>query len=203
MAHEELKKQWEEDVKVFGKDAYKHWEFYGPDHKWKPCVIKPHWVSEHQYRHKEPPFQPEYFSGLNWREAEKLVGKVVETSRDGEHWGDEKILKDFSHTTNDKFKDINDYVYTYIRTCQKTYQELFHPTIKITVNGKDYELPKPERKAPHEAKQYWYRNAENQIQCTTWAITLLDIDRLNAGNIHLTEARCKAWDDFWREITNA
>jgi hypothetical protein len=72
MAHEELKKQYEEDCKNHNH-PWSLWEFfYEPGGHWKQCICpSPDWHPGIKYRRKEPPFQPEYFSGLSWREAEK------------------------------------------------------------------------------------------------------------------------------------
>lgn len=55
MAHEELKKQYEEDEKVHGMYAYRLWEYIGfRCSEWKPCCTTPSWHPYNQYRRKEP-----------------------------------------------------------------------------------------------------------------------------------------------------
>jgi hypothetical protein len=144
---------------------------------------------------REPSFQPEYFSGLNWREALPLVGKVVEFSNDGDYWyGKHKLEKIITSKGQDKRFVRNcgssNPFFEYIRTCPETYA---HPTI----NFGGVELPRPEVEAPEEGTEYWFRSIGNQKRCSTWSGVSLDFDRLEAGAVHLTEDRAQAWVDWW------
>jgi hypothetical protein len=128
MAHEELKKQYEEDCKNHNH-PWSLWEFfYETGGYWRQCVYpSPDWHPDTKYRRKEPVFVPEYFSGLNWRDALSLDGNVVEASIDAENWELIK-LEGFSRTTNNRFRSVNGHVYTYIRTCCPEIHA--HPTNK-------------------------------------------------------------------------
>jgi hypothetical protein len=145
-------------------------------------------------------FQPEYFSGLNWLEAEKYVGKVMEFSNDALYWDSKDILWELSQGAASRFRSKDGIYFVYCRTCPETFQDP-HPTIKITVNGKDYDLPKPEAEAPGTGTKYWICNfILNEIRGSRWGGDDADRRRLLNGIIHLTEDRAKAWADFWKEL---
>jgi hypothetical protein len=202
MAHEELKKQYEQDKKQYGRDAYKLWEFYKPiEGVWMESGREgPEWRIGTKYRRIEPVFQPQEFSGMNWREAEPMLYKTVEASNNGEEWLKTTLI-DLNRNplycqkfvTNSGARDYN-----YIRTCPETFQ---HPTIKITVNGKDFDLPKPETEATDRGYSYWIFSAsKRKADDFTWACDQFDERHLKSGLVHLTEDRAQAWADFWKEI---
>jgi len=202
MAHEELKKQYEEDKKNYGFNAYKLWEFEDDIvSKWINCDSNgPRWFPEINYRRKEDSFQPEYFSGLNWRDAlNYLEHKLVEVSHDGQTWHGPFKLRMISSSTF-CFQAASAW-WTYIRTCPETFVDQ-HPTIKITVNGKDYHLPKPETYALEKGTNYYAIDPMevNCIEYETWEGDCYDNARLINKAVHLTEARAQAWADFWKEI---
>lgn len=195
MAHEELKKQFEEDVKQYGADAHKMWELKGPT-GWKQCFSTgPEWGKTVEYRRKEPPFKPEYYSGLNWRDALPLVGKVVEFSDNGEDWGKpRKLVYIHEKTACRRYESPSTY-WEYIRTTPETHA---HPTITLTVNGREWVLPKPETEAPKMDTPIWVFNIYT-ISETRWCGAIADSKWLKGGCVHLTEDRAQAWADFWRE----
>lgn len=199
MAHEELKKQYEEDCKNYER-PWELWEYHSGN-GWHTCRYEPEWCAGNRYRHKEPPFQPEYFSGLNYLDAQHLEknNSLVECSNDGQNWCGPfklRLITDGSHCFQ-----VNCGWWTYIRTVPQTYA---HPTIKITANGKDYELPKPETKLPEVGTRYW---AFDPMECDCidyehWQDDVYDNWRLKNKTVHLTEPRAQAWADFWKEITS-
>jgi hypothetical protein len=195
MAHEELKKQYEEDHKNHDR-PWELWEFRLPtDHEWTNCCQGPGWFSHYQYRRKKPPFQPEYFSGLNWHEAKKLVGKVVEYSKDGGYWQGPGTLIKVSTVVGDYQRFLSNLCWwTYVRTTPETYA---HPT--ITIGG--VELPRPEVDAPKRGTKYWFVNQFNEVRFRYWDSHTdspeIDKRHLQALNIHLTEDRAQAWADWW------
>jgi hypothetical protein len=155
-------------------------------------------------RRKEPPFPHKYFSGLNWLEAEKYVGKMMEFSTYGEVWCGPYLLDSLriGPATIERFKSGGESisVYPFCRTCPETFKDP-HPTIRITVNGKDYDLPKPRTEVLLKGTRYWICNfILNEINTSRWSGDDADRRRLLNGIIHLTEARAKAWADWWKEI---
>jgi hypothetical protein len=147
--------------------------------------------------HEEPVFQPEYFSGLNWKDAENLVGKVVEYSKDGGYWQGPGTLIKVSTVVGDYQRFLSNLCWwTYIRTCPETYA---HPT--VTIGG--VKLPRPEVEAPKDGTQYWFINSFNEVRFRFWGrhVDSSEKDRryLAAGNVHLEGARAQAWADWWNE----
>jgi hypothetical protein len=147
---------------------------------------------------KEQPFEPEYFSGLNWRDALPLVEHVVEFSCDGEVWRGPYVLQDVIGTkhTSHRYRSAlcNDYLY--IRTTPETNA---HPTVTLTVNGREWVLPKPETNAPADGWGYWFIDfAENGYTTSVWTDDRFDNNRLKKKAVHLTESRAQAWADFWK-----
>jgi hypothetical protein len=142
---------------------------------------------------------PEYFSGLNWLEAEKYVGKVMEFSTYGEVWCGPYLLDSLKiePATIERFKSGGESisVYPFCRTCPETFQDP-HPTIRITVSG-DYDLPKPETEKLKIGDRYYLWRPEG-IEIHEYE--KVDWDYLESGCVHLTEARAKAWANWWREL---
>jgi len=200
MAHEELQKQYKEDCKHY-KRPWELWEFRSPTvHTWTGHWQHPTWHPHTQYRRKEPSFTPEYFSGLNWREAEKYVGKEMEFSDEPDNgWSKYKLLS-LAYHSNLKFDSDDGEGYEYCRTCPETFA---HSTIRITVNGKDYDLPKPETKAPKVGTFYYtFSRIECPLSPLRWGGSEWDELQLEAGIVHLTEDRAQAWADWWKEVTS-
>lgn len=191
--HEELKKQYQEDVKKYGKDAYTLWEYKSTvDGSWWDCSLNgPEWRIGVGYRRKEQPFKPEYFSGLNWRDAEKLVGKVVEFSMDGESWHGPACLYKINPTITSHRYVCGENNHVYIRTCPETYA---HPTVNIG----GVELPRPEIIKPMAAQTYWYWTPGLPPIQSCWSDGIVDNERLTSGVLHLKECSAQAWEDWWQ-----
>lgn len=199
MAHEELKRQWEEDVKKYGRTKAIHmWEFKlksGED-DWSSLFKAPEFNSYCEYRRKEPLFEPQYYSGLNWRDAEHLIGKMVEFSFTGDSWA-KGTLSEVVRKKHEQFryKEKDNTRAIYIRTCPETHA---HPTITLTVNGREWVLPKPETEAPERGIDYWIVDTcETDIY--KWQDGEVDREWLEAGIVHLTGSCAQAWADFWNE----
>jgi hypothetical protein len=175
MAYEELKRQYAQDEKEYKRD-------------------------EDAFKPQE--FQPEYFSGLNWREAEKYVGKMMEFSDSGNKWVTATLSKIITER-DEVFRYVSkvEFRATYCRTCPETFADP-HPTIRITVNGKDFDLPKPETEEPSKYTKYWVFDPamEDYTPATQWEDWKSDHQLLQQHCIHLTEDRAQAWADFWQEI---
>jgi hypothetical protein len=131
MAHEELKKQYEEDCKNHNH-PWSLWEFfYEPGGYWKQCIWpSPDWHPDTKYRRKEPPFQPEYFSGLDREKAIQYCGRKVGYSYDGLRW-ENGVLK-LVDEAGTPFSIIStntrsNFWVNYIKTIPETYT---HPTNK-------------------------------------------------------------------------
>ena len=143
---------------------------------------------------KEPVFQPEYYSGLNYKDAEKLVGKFVAFSNINSKWMSSTLEK--VRTEQDtiyRFVSKAGFASIYIRTTPETYT---NPT--ITIGG--FELPRPETEPPPEGTEYWvFCTGENKSKnyAFSWENDNCDKKWLKKGLIHLTEDRLKAWEDWW------
>src|SRR6056297_2126868 len=142
---------------------------------------------------KEPIFQFEYFSALNWREAKKLIGKMVEFSDGGDDWNLGVLTRlDSDKDETYRFVSDDDTGWIYCRTCLKTF-ETSHPT--ITIDG--VELPRPEMKVPKNRVMYWIWKPGKitEIQSTNG---LFDKELVADGRVHLTKDRAQAWADWWQ-----
>lgn len=87
--------------------------------------------------------------------------------------------------------------YPYIRTCPETHK---HPTVTLTVNGRECMLPRPEVEAPKEGTIFWVFNTNTHFPEHIWDNDNIDYEWLAAGMIHLTEARARKWADWWENI---
>jgi hypothetical protein len=145
---------------------------------------------------KKLQFQPEYFSGLNWRDALPLVGKVVEFSDDPDRYGWESgILHHLDNRGGRRFAMKGGFHYEYIRTTHQTHA---HPKINIG----SVELPRPETTDLFAGQQYFC--VENgKVIGRVWSAHRLDIARLKSGLIHLSESRAQEWADWWRDYVMA
>jgi hypothetical protein len=146
---------------------------------------------------KEQPFEPEYFSGLNWRKALPLVGKMVEFSDNADEWHSCGTLIDVEtgYAHQKRFKQDTFVRWEYIRTTPETHA---HPTITMTVNGREWVLPIPETKTPKNGTEY-YKWMPHGAVSHIWDDAPFERYWLDSGAIHLIESRTKAWADFWRE----
>ena len=163
------------------------------------------WLQNHKYRRKQSTFMPEYYSGLNWRDAEHLIGKTVEcTNNPDVGWkvGKLQIATRPGECFNVYIgirQDLNDY-YTYIRTCEETFKR---PTINIG----GVELPMPETVYPEPGTVYWVFGTPatakhgSLYDSDVWPkyISKWEKESLKNGAIHLTEERAKAWADWWKK----
>ena len=195
---EKEKKQYEEDCKNY-KRPWELWQWVQIDNDpdcedWKQLKHAPSWWHKSKYRRKPTTFNIEYYSGLNWRDAEHLVGKIIEYSDfPGQGWKVGKLKKLNKIGENFVVNTKNHCTfYTYIRTISK------HPTINIG----GVELPMPETVAPANETKYWifpYPAHRELFRSLHWSYSRSDIDALQAGQVHLTEERAKAWTDWWKK----
>jgi hypothetical protein len=199
MAHEELKKQYEEDCKNHNH-PWSLWEFfYESGGHWKQCIYpSPDWHPDTKYRRKESPFTPEYFSGLNWRDAKKLVGKVVECSDNAEDWIVGKLTSLDCNKKN-RFRVDKEDCWAFIKTCPVTY---VHPTITIAGGWK---LPMPEVKTPRHGATVWIVTPFHPDGYTesVWQGFGGEQIALKKGYVHLTDDRAQEWADWWRDTVVA
>jgi hypothetical protein len=161
----------------------------------------PRCVIEGCYRYdkwepKEPPFEPEYLTGINRKDAKDLLGKPVEFSHYGHYWslGQLVALADENEPFGVDYKGGTEWVH-YIRTTPETHA---HPTINIG----GAELPRPEVDAPEKGDKYWVWNPNRQIK-SIWENDMIDKDRLLLGQVHLTGDRAQAWASWWSNTVMA
>jgi len=72
--HEELKKQYAEDVRVTGRDARLHvtWEYKDKGQSdWHVCLMAPQWYPETQYRRKET--KPKTYDGYTLEQLKQAI----------------------------------------------------------------------------------------------------------------------------------
>ena len=188
---EKEKKQYEEDCKTHER-PWELWEYSGPMFDWERMDTHPGWAPCFKYRRKQTAFVPEYYSGLNWKDAKHLIGKTVECTNHPDRGWFVGTLKDVSRNDVISHFDVTsdgavDY-FVYIRTCEKTFK---HPTINIG----GIELPMPETVAPAHDTKYWTFPG---CICHIWNGFTHEISSLHIGQVHLTEERAKAWSDWWQ-----
>ena len=191
----EEKLQYAEDCKTHEK-PWELWQYAVKNRDmldWCDLSSAPIWKDHLVYRRKQNVFVPEYYSGLNWKDAEHLIGKTVECTNhpdSGWHVGLFKLT--MAHRSWYNFS-VNiagqTESYLYIRTCEETFK---HPTINI--GGID--LPMPETFALEFRTKYWLSPTCTEM---CWNCAPSDIDALQAGQVHLTEERAKAWTDWWKK----
>ena len=192
---EKEKKQYEEDCKTHER-PWELWQWVhidsNPDcEDWKQLKHAPSWWHKSKYRRKPTTFNPEYYSGLNWRDAEHLIGKNVECSNCPDMGWKFGVLKTIAPIGENFAIDISGHpnFYIYIRTCEETFK---HPTISIG----GVELPMPETVAPSHGTKYWTFPG---CICHIWNGFTREMDFLKAGQVHLTEDNAKAWADWWKK----
>ena len=204
---EEEKLQYAEDCKTHEK-PWELWQYAMPTHgvlDWIDFMQHPVWSKYCIYRRKPTTFNIEYYSGLNCKDAEHLIGKVVEgTNYPNEDWKTVKLI----NITNGKQRSgvFEVYhqkepgvtgTYEYIRTVEEILVPE-HPTINIGGT----ELPMPEPFALAHGTKYWvfpYPAHRELFRSLHWSYSRSDIDALQAGQVHLTEERAKAWADWWKK----
>ena len=201
---EKEKKQYEEDCKTHER-PWALWQWVPIDNNpdcedWKQLNHAPSWWHKSKYRRKPTTFNPEYYSGLNCKDAEHLIGKVVEgTNYPNEDWKTVKLI----NITNGKQRsgvfevyhqkepDVTG-TYEYIRTVEEILVPE-HPTINICGT----ELPKPETVVPALGIRCWLAPACNEF---VWGGYKYNTENLQAGRVHLTEERAKVWMDWWKSV---
>ena len=204
---EEEKLQYAEDCKTHEK-PWELWQWApigkNPDcEDWKQLKHAPSWWHKSKYRRKPTTLNPEYYSGLNCKDAKHLIGKVVEgTNYPNEDWKTVKLI----NITNGKQRSgvFEVYhqkglgvtgTYEYIRTVEEILVPE-HPTINIC----GVELPKPETVAPSNGEQYWLSHAGGEPgYILFWNNDDDDISALKECRIHLTKERAQAWADWWKK----
>lgn len=196
---EEEKQQYAEDSRAHEK-PWELWQYAVKNRDmldWCDLSSAPIWKDHLVYRRKQNVFVPEYYSGLNWRDAEHLIGKTVECTTNPDCGWAVGTLKIIAHMNDTHFGmtiDNHTYFYNYIRTCEKTFK---HPTINIC----GVELPKPETVAPSNGEQYWLSHAGGEPgYILFWNNDDDDISALKECRIHLTKERAQAWADWWKSI---
>ncbi len=182
---EEEKKQYAEDSRTHEK-PWKLWQFTFKDRdviEWRNLTATPAWDPMVAYRRKSTVPIPKSYSGLNCKDAEHLIGKVVEgTNYPNEDWKTVKLING---------------TYEYIRTVEEILVPE-HPTINVC----GVELPMPEPFALAHGTKYWifpYPAHRELFRSLHWSCSPSDIDALQAGQVHLTEERAKAWADWWKK----
>ena len=200
---EEEKKQYDEDCKTHER-PWELWEYSGTMFDWERLGTHPAWVPCFNYRRKETAFMPKCYSGLNWRDAEHLIGKVIEyTNKPDAGWkvGKLKTVEDVIDTAHFGVSiGLDIYYHIYIRTCEETFK---HPTINI--GGVD--LPMPEAVAPPPGTVYWVFGTPatakdgSLYDMDVWpqCVSEWEKESLKNGAIHLTEERARAWADWWKK----
>lgn len=181
----EERKQYAEDCKT-NERPWDLWEYKAiACDTWEPLTGEPIWHFNCIYRRKQTTFVPEYFSGLNWRDAEHLIGKTVECSNNPDYGWEVGLLRRIVPIGKNFYVSMN--FYTYIRTCEETSK---HQTINIG----GVELPMPETVEPALGTQYWLSPACNEM---VWGGSY-HINALKSGRVHLTKDNAKAWADWWK-----
>ena len=71
-------------------------------------------------------------------------------------------------------------------------------TITLTVNGREWVLPEPLKKAPEKGAEYWIVNnaTHSGAMCLYWDDHIGERLALNHNTIHATAADAQAWAEF-------
>ena len=71
-------------------------------------------------------------------------------------------------------------------------------TITLTVNGREWVLPEPLKKAPEKGAEYWIVNnaTHSGATCLHWDDHISERLALNHNTIHATAADAQAWSEF-------
>ena len=71
-------------------------------------------------------------------------------------------------------------------------------TITLTVNGREWVLPEPLKKAPEKGAEYWIVNnaTHSGAMCLHWGDHIGERLALNYNTIHATAADAQAWAEF-------
>ena len=185
---EKEKKQYDEDCKT-NERPWELWQYAVKNSDvldWCDLSSAPIWNDYLVYRRKITAFNPKYYSGLNWSDAEHFIGKTVECSNNPDYGWEVGLLRRIVPIGKNFYVSMN--FYTYIRTCEETSK---HPTINIG----GVELPKPETEEPEKGTKYWLNPDCIDMY---WCGNYHDRAFLKAGRVHLTEERAKAWTDWWK-----
>lgn len=184
---EKEKKQYEEDSKNYER-PWELWEYKTIGlNAYTDAYHHPQWKFGYHYRRKQTTFMPEYYSGLNWRDAEHLVGKTVECTNNPDYEWEVGLLRRIVPIGNNF--DVSMHFYTYIRTCEETFK---HPTINVC----GVELPMPETAEPVLWTKYWLSPACTEM---IWGGYQYNKSGLKEGRVHLTKERAQAWADWWKK----
>ena len=203
----EYRDTFDEEKQQYAEDSKNHerpWELWQyaiktPDVlDWDDCPQPPPWHKYCAYRRKPYAVIPEYYSGLNWHDAEHLIGKTVECTNNPDTGWSRGILV-LPETVSDtpyKFavkKQAGLLKRIYIRTCEETFK---HPTINIG----GVELPMPETVAPNAGDQYWVCPSSCEPSYILfWNNDDDDIAALRECRVHLTKENAQAWADWWKK----
>lgn len=191
---EKEKKQYDEDCKT-NERPWELWQYAVKNSDvldWCDLSSAPIWNDHLVYRRKITAFNPKYYSGLNWSDAEHFIGKTVECSNNPDYGWEVGLLRRIVPIGKNFYVSMN--FYTYIRTCEETSK---HQTINIG----GVELPMPETVEPVNGTKYWifpYPSHSKLFRSAHWSGAPYFINILQAGQIHLTEERAKAWADWWK-----
>lgn len=206
----ESKDSFEEEKLQYAEDSRAHekpWELWQWQIRgcttWSPLLGDDHmWLQDRRYRRKPTTFIPEYFSGLNWKDAEGLIGKIIEsTVCPSQGWKIGRLTKVHDGKKGSCLFEVYDRedgtsaMYEYIRTVKEILVPE-HPTINVC----GVELPMPETVAPSNGEQYWLSQAGGEPgYILFWNNDDDDISALKECRIHLTKERAQAWADWWKK----
>ena len=203
---EEEKLQYAEDRKNYER-PWELWQYAIKTQEgleWNDCTQPLPWHKYCAYRRKQTTFVPEYYSGLNWKAAKCLIGKIIEsTACPSQGWKIGRLTKVHDGKKGSGLFEVYDRedgtsaMYEYIRTVEETLVPE-HPTINIG----SVELPMPEPFVLAHGTKYWifpYPAHRELFRSLQWSYSRSDIDALQAGQVHLTEERAKAWADWWKK----
>ena len=203
---EKEKKQYEEDCKNYER-PWELWEYAMPTHgvlDWIDFTQPLVWSKYCIYRRKPNSFTPKGYSGLNWSDAEHLIGKTVEYTNHPDSGWHVGTLKNVSrNNVIAHFEIISDGsvdYFIYIRTREEA---VTPPTINIG----GVELPMPETVAPEPGTVYWVFGTPatakdgSLYDSDVWPqhVSKWEKESLKNGSIHLTGERAKAWADWWKK----
>ncbi len=128
-------KMFEEEKKQYAKDCKtqeRPWELWQTalanvgSLNWIDLYREPNWSEYCIYRRKQTTFVPKYYSGLNWRNAEHLIGKTVECSNNLDYGWKAGLFKLTMANKIGYHLGVNvagqTKFYLYIRTCEETFK---------------------------------------------------------------------------------
>jgi len=75
------------------------------------------------------------------------------------------------------------------------------PKVKVTINKRDYYLPRPEQEKPKKGTTFWVFNIiTDTVEKNQWDGLFFCCLALKSGLLHLTESRAKEWKKWWDEF---